>query len=86
MQVLAAAEVGGVGVRHQDGEQLPAVLVEDLAHLAARVLVVAAVHQADPALDLEKADFRGAVYIITALTGADEFIHMATSFFDTLHH
>ena len=61
LQVLAAAGVVGVGVGYEYGEELPAVFVEYLPDLAARVLVVAAVHQADPALDLEKADFRGAV-------------------------
>ena len=47
LQVLVAADVVGVGVRVVDGGQVPAVGVENLAHLAPGLLVVAAVDEAD---------------------------------------
>ena len=86
MQVLAAAGVVGVGVGYEYGEELPAVFVEYLPDLAARVLVVAAVDEADPVPGVIQADFCRAVDIITALPGADEFIHGSDLLFDTLHH
>ena len=47
LQVFVAADMVGVGVGVVDGDQMPAIGVQMLAHLAARVLVAAAINEAD---------------------------------------
>jgi len=76
LQVLVAADVVGVGVRVVDGGQVPAVGVEDLAHLAPGLLVVAAVDQADVFLiQPEEADVGGALDVIRPLGKLYQFVH-----------
>ena len=76
LQILVAAHVVGVGVGVVDGGETPAVFVQVLAHLAARVLVAAAVDEADIRLvQADKADLGGAFDVIAALAGLDELVH-----------
>ena len=76
LQILVAAHVVGVGVGVVDGGETPAVLIQMLAHLAARVLVTAAVDKADVRLvQADKADLSGAFDVIAALADLYQLIH-----------
>ena len=64
LQISVAANMVGVGVGVVDGGQLPAVGVQMLADLAARVLIAAAVDETDlRALQPHQSDLRRALDI-----------------------
>ena len=76
LQVLVAADVVGVGVRVVDGGQMPAVGVEDLAHLAPGLLVVAAVDEADVGVvQAHEADLGRALDVVAVSGHLGQFIH-----------
>ena len=76
LQVLVAADVVGVGVRVVDGSQVPAVGVEDLAHLAPGLLVVAAVDEADVGVvQAYEADLGRALDVVAVSGHLGQFIH-----------
>ena len=68
LQIFVAADVVGIGVRVVDGSELPAVRVKNLADLAAGVLVVPTVDEADVLpVQADEADLRGALDVIAAV-------------------
>ena len=82
LQVLVAADVVGVGVRVVDGGQMPAVLVEQLAHLASGLLVVAAVDEADVGVvEAHKTDLGGALDIVAVSGNLRQFVHRGVLLF-----
>ena len=82
LQVLVAADVVGVGVRVVDGGQVPAVGVEDLAHLAPGLLVVAAVDEADVgAVQAHETDLGGALDIVAVSGYLIQFVHRGVLLF-----
>ena len=81
LQVLVAADVVGVGVRVVDGGQAPAVLVEQLAHLASGFLVVAAVDETDVgAVQAHETDLGGTLDIVAVSGYLIQFVHRGASF------
>ena len=76
LQIPVPADVVGVGVGVVDRRQLPAVGVQHLPYPPPRVLVVAAVDQADVFLiQPEEADVGGALDVIRPLGKLYQFVH-----------
>ena len=77
LQIFVPADMIRVGVGVIDGRKLPAVGVQVLADLAPRVLVAAAVNEADPGVvKLHQADLGGALDIVTVgIRDLDQFVH-----------
>src|SRR5699024_1191147 len=76
LQISVAADVVGIGVGMVDGSQVPAVGVENLAHLAPGILIVAAVYEANLAVpQLHQADFGGTFNIIAPAGHMLQFKH-----------
>ena len=79
LQILAAAYVVGVRVRHQYAAQRPAVLVEHLAHPAPGVLVPAGVYEVHPVPGVVDAYLGGTVYVVGLIADFDKLVHAAPS-------
>jgi hypothetical protein len=76
LQIRISADVVGVGVRIVDRSQMPAVRVQKLARPAARVLVAAAVDQADVRfVQPDKADLGGTLNIIAVFSHLRQLKH-----------
>ena len=76
LQVVVAADVVRVGVRVVDRRQVPAALVQQLADAAPRVLVVAAVDEADVLLaQPHQADLGGALDVVGLVGDLDHLVH-----------
>ena len=81
LQIAVAADVVGIGMGVVDGGQMPAVGVQQLPHLAACVLVVAAVNQADVCIvQLHKTHLGGALDIVAIADNVIQFVHKAPLF------
>ena len=78
LKIAVSADVISVGVRIDDAAQLPAALVEQLAHAPAGLLIVTAVDQPNVGIRLlPKANFRRAVDIPRPRPDLTELIHGA---------
>ena len=76
LEILIAADMVRVGMRVVNRGQMPFVGIEDLPQLSPRVLVVAAVDQADIAvIQADQADLRRTLDIIIPLGNLNQFIH-----------
>ena len=85
LQISVAADVVGIGVGMVDGSQVPAVGVENLAHLAPGILIVAAVYEANLAVpQLHQADFGGTFNIIAPAGHMLQFKHPHFSSLDII--
>ena len=68
LQILIAADMVGVGMGVVDGGETPIVSIQNLAHLAACILVISGINQANiGAIQPHKSNFRRALNIIAVL-------------------
>ena len=76
LQILVAADVVGIGMGVIDRGEPPAVGFQDLSDFTPRVLVVAAVDQANVLLvQLHQPDLGWTLDVIAPLCNLDQFIH-----------